>query len=319
MEGDAMKQTSKRLMMLGLITSFGLGLVLVGCGQNRAQQGSAGDVPAQVEQSIPAPSAEPDAGSEQRRREAELSRRAREIAGKEEALDRRMRELEQRVETVEQRETELTVREEPIEAEIAEPVIEAVESRAEPRVAWVTLPAATPLEVEITETLSSETSLVGDPVGAVVVRDVIREGRVVVPAGSRVFGTVTEVVAQKKIGGQARLALDFDRLETPSNQQLTIRAFLDEEARSQKKKDAATIGGSAAGGALLGRILSDDNKTRGTLLGAAVGAAVGTVVASNNAADTVLIEAGTVAELRLDTSVDVAVNEIDDSGPLALR
>jgi hypothetical protein len=152
-----------------------------------------------------------------------------------------------------------------------------------------------------------------------VVRDVIREGRVVVPAGSRVFGTVTEVVAQKKIGGQARLALDFDRLETPSNQQLTIRAFLDEEARSQKKKDAATIGGSAAGGALLGRILSDDNKTRGTLLGAAVGAAVGTVVASNNAADTVLIEAGTVAELRLDTSVDVAVNEIDDSGPLALR
>ena len=66
------------------------------------------------------------------------------------------------------------------------------------------------------------------------------------------------------------------------------------------------VGGSAAGGAILGRVLTSD-KSKGTAIGAILGAAVGTAVASRNGDDPVVIEPGTPGELRLDSPVDVAV------------
>ncbi len=95
------------------------------------------------------------------------------------------------------------------------------------------------------------------------------------------------------------------------------QAMLESAGRSQKKKDAATIGGSAAGGALLGRVLSDDDKGKGTVLGAVVGAAVGTAVASKNKADPVIIDRGTTAELFLTGPVEVAVQERAEPAPVA--
>ena len=74
-----------------------------------------------------------------------------------------------------------------------------------------------------------------------------------------------------------------------------------------RHSSAATIGGSAAGGAIVGRILSKNKKGKGTALGAILGAAVGTAVASRNQGDPVLVEPGMVAELFLESSVRVAV------------
>jgi len=136
---------------------------------------------------------------------------------------------------------------------------------------------------------------------------VIRDGLVAIPAGSRVHGSVIGVVPQKKIGGQAKLALGFERLDLPSGDSVTIQGYFDAVGKRQKKKDATTIGASAAGGAILGRILSKNHKTQGTVLGAAVGAAIGTAIATQNAGDPVIIEPGSVAELTLDASARVAV------------
>ncbi len=140
-------------------------------------------------------------------------------------------------------------------------------------------------------------------------RDVLRDGMLAIPAGSRVFGTVTDAVAAKKIAGQAVLSLSFDRIELASGETVAIQAFVDAEGKNQKKKDAATIGGSAAGGAILGRILSKDDKTRGTVIGAVLGAAVGTAVAAKNRNDSVVIVPGTVLAVGLDAPVEVAVRE----------
>jgi len=304
-----MKCKERTLPLFGIVIALGLGLTATGCGRNQAKGSAPADESA-VEQRSPATEdseyGEPSADRDAARREGELAAREDEIARKEAELERRMRAVETRVEAVEQVEPRRPV------ARTAPPAPAEPAARTEPRTVLVTLDAGTPLTVELEDSVSSEASLVGDPVSAVVVSDVIRGTRVIVPAGSKVRGSVSDVVAQKKIGGTARLALEFDRLVTPSGQEVPIQALLESAGRSQTKKDAATIGGSAAGGALLGRVLSDHDKSKGTVIGAVVGAAVGTAVASQNRTDPVVIDRGTTAELILATPTEVAVLERDE-------
>ena len=236
-------------------------------------------------------------------------------------LAEREQALAQREVAVEQRERQLdrvppARVEEPIEAEPPVEPAQPIATVPEPAVRTVALrlPTATPIEIEFQDSLSSEASLVGDRFRASVVRDVLQDGIVAIPAGSEVLGTVSSVVGQKKIGGQQRLALSFDRVELPSGQSIGIQASLEVEGRSQKKKDAATIGGSAAGGAVLGRVLS--RKGKSAAIGAVLGAAIGTAVASKNAGDPVVIEPGSFAELLLEIPIHVTVDlssvETDD-------
>lgn len=171
-----------------------------------------------------------------------------------------------------------------------------------------TLPAGTVLELEILDGVSSKTSKVGDAVKARLAVQVERDGEVVIPKGAQVSGEVTEAVALKKIGGQAKLGLDFSRLEMPNGGTAVIHATLVEIGKSETKKDAAVIGGSAAGGALLGRLLSRDNKTKGTIIGAVVGAAAGTAVAAKTKGQEIELPAGSVLKLKLDQDAQIPVN-----------
>jgi hypothetical protein len=185
----------------------------------------------------------------------------------------------------------------------------------EPTTVMVKLPADTQLSLEFLDAVSSETSLPGDPVRARIIADVVGDGVVALPAGSQVFGIVTEAVAQKKIGGQAKLSVRFDQVETPSGYRAAIQATLDVQGKSQKKKDAAVIGGSAAGGAVLGRVLGDDSKD--ALIGGIVGAAAGTIAASQNKADPVVIEPGVQAVVALELPIHVVVTSGSQPATLA--
>ncbi len=211
---------------------------------------------------------------------------------------------------------------EPVPAPAPEPVVEAEPEPApslspaplpapaappEPRTVLVTVPAGTELEVEFLDSLSSEVSRVGDEFRARVARQVLADGRVAVPVGSIVRGTVTEAVSLKKVGGRARLALEFDRLEIPSGDRAEIRVSFADQGKSETKKDAATIGGAAAGGAIVGRLLNRSNKTKGGTIGAILGAAVGTAVAARTEGEEVSIERGTVVGLKLDAPVRLEV------------
>ena len=235
--------------------------------------------------------------------ESDVSLRERELA-------EQQRELEERRAALEARENELQRQEraEPVEApKITRrprrelPEVSKVVSRpaTERRTVEVTVPASTGLEVEFLVGISSEEALVGDAVETLVVNDVTQDGRVAIPAGSIVAGQVIEVQPAKKIGGRARLVLDFDTLRLTSGDEIAIRSSIEYVGKKQTGKDAATIGGSAAGGAILGRVLGGDDKDKGTVLGAVVGAAIGTAVAARNKTDPVLIEAGQITELLL--------------------
>jgi type IV secretion system protein VirB10 len=242
--------------------------------------------------------------------ELEISADESPINQRELELAEQRRELEERLEALEAREAELKQQERSKPAEAPKvtrrprrglPEVVQVASRPEPeqRTVTVTVPASTGIEVEFLAGLSSEEALAGDPVETFVVNDVMQDGRVVIPAGSVVAGLVTDVQPAKKIGGRARLALDFDTLRLTSGNEVAIRSSVEFVGKKQTGKDAATIGGSAAGGAILGRVLSGDDKDKGTVLGAVVGAAIGTAVAAKNKTDPVLIDSGEITELLL--------------------
>jgi hypothetical protein len=170
-----------------------------------------------------------------------------------------------------------------------------------------TVPAGTPIEVAFLDGVSSKASQAGDSFRARVAKDVMQDGIAVIPAGSVIVGSVTEAVSLKKIGGQAKLALEFNKLELTSGRSAPISASFAEAGKSETGKDAATIGGAAAGGAILGRLLSKHDKTKGTVLGAIVGGAAGTAVAAKTKGKEVEIPAGTVITLKLDSAAQVTV------------
>jgi hypothetical protein len=167
----------------------------------------------------------------------------------------------------------------------------------------VTVPAGATFEVEFTQGLASNASAVGETFRARLVADLRLDGAIAIPAGSEVLGVVTDAVGARRIGGKARLTVKFTDLVLPSGSTLPLHASFLEEGKSRAGRDAATIGGSTAGGALLGRILS--NGSRGTILGALVGAAVGTAIASKTAGEEVVIPEGSVISLKLDQPLAV--------------
>lgn len=180
-------------------------------------------------------------------------------------------------------------------------------AREEPRTVAMTVPAGTRLEVELTRTLASNTSSPGDAFRARVSEDVVQDGVVVIPRGSEILGEVTEAVPLKKVGGQARLALKLTDLVLPSGRTVPVQASFLQEGRNETRRDAATIGGATAGGAILGRILNKGDRSRGSIIGALIGAAAGTAIASKTPGEEVVIPEGSAVTLRLDDAVQVRV------------
>ncbi len=184
-------------------------------------------------------------------------------------------------------------------------VVEEAPKPAEPIV--VTLPAGTPVDLAMVDAIGSRTSKPGDAFRATVLKDVVCEGHVVVPQGSTVNGLVTEAVPLGKIGGTAKLVVEFTGAVLPSGETLPIFATLEQVGKSESGKDAATIGGAAAVGGLLGRALSKDDKAKGTVLGALAGAAAGGAVAAKTKGQEIEFPAGTNLVIQTARSLEVHI------------
>lgn len=177
---------------------------------------------------------------------------------------------------------------------------------AGPRRSSITVPAGTPLEIRLEEALSTKTTLAGERFTGRVVDPVVVAGRTVVPRGARVNGRVSESTRSQRIGGSSHLTLELTSLSVGGRQR-PISAEVTVLGKKQTTRDAATIGGATAAGALLGRILGHDrgDEAKGTVVGAVVGGAVGTGVALSNRAQHVTLPEGATIELFLDYPVTV--------------
>ncbi len=168
----------------------------------------------------------------------------------------------------------------------------------------VTIPAGTSLSVNLPEPLSSGTAVVGDRVRATLKSPLIVGDRVVFPAGSAVEGDVSDVKSAKKgfkeTGGA--LSLRFNRIIAPDGHSASISAGFTKLATGSAGKKAGIIGGSAVGGALLGKVLGKDAKG-----GALIGGAIGTAVAGSTKGKEAVIQPDEEIQVGLERSAQTAL------------
>jgi hypothetical protein len=195
---------------------------------------------------------------------------------------------------------------EPAEAGTGQPVSRAAAPRAADPVVRVLVPQGTEMEVTLSTPVGSETSQVGDSITATTMSAVVVGNQVAIPAGSRLQGRVTEVLTGTKgmkiseKGGV--VVLTFDTVTSPQGSSTPIYATITKIA-SSKGKTAGIIGGSAAGGALLGKILGGD--TKDAAVGAILGGAIGTGIAAGTKGKELNIPAGTELTMVLDQDLDI--------------
>ena len=165
-----------------------------------------------------------------------------------------------------------------------------------------TVPAGTVLMVTFEQALSSASSQVGDRFSARVVDPVSVNGRKAIGTGSMISGRVVSVERPARFGDLAQLNLEYTSLRVGSGVESPISASFHGEGEAQSTKDAVIIGGAAAGGAVLGKVLGDDSES--TVLGALIGGAIGTGIAARNRGEEVTIPQGVAIEISLDSPFD---------------
>jgi len=159
-----------------------------------------------------------------------------------------------------------------------------------------TLEAFRQFAIATTATISSRSAKPGDGFTAEVVSDVQdAAGRVVIPAGSLVSGTITDVKSAPNPSSPGTLTLALNSVAV-NGRSYPMHATIDSLAterhgRSISGGDAVKVGVGAAAGAIVGQIISKNSK--GTIIGAVVGAAAGGVYAAATKDGDISLPAGT--------------------------
>lgn len=195
---------------------------------------------------------------------------------------------------------------EPTVSRTAAPVEEpAPQPAPAPRFEEIVIPSSSVLGLELESALTTERAQVEDRVDARVARDVYADGRLVIPAGARVVGIVTEVERGGKVKERARLGLRFHTLVLADGRQLDLRTdTIYREGESPANDSSKKIGGAAVGGAVLGAIMGGK---KGAVLGGIAGAAGGTAAVMSGDRHAATLAIGTVVNARLAAPLSVEV------------
>jgi hypothetical protein len=168
----------------------------------------------------------------------------------------------------------------------------------------VTLPAGTVLPLTLETTVASNSSRVEDRVQARLRRDVVVNGRTVLPAGTPVRGIVTEARESGRVKGRGRIGVRFTSLAAHDESYRLRTASIVREAPGTKKKDAATIGIPAGAGALIGGLAGGK---KGAAIGAAAGGGGGTAVVLSTRGKAARLGRGAALSARLVEPLTVRV------------
>lgn len=161
--------------------------------------------------------------------------------------------------------------------------------------ATYTLAAGAHFDMAAADTITSRTAKPGDPFSARVVDDVRNAaGQIVIPAGSQVNGTISDVKPAPNPNTPGTLTLVVSSI-TIRGTNYPLEASIDSletihKGRGITTGDAAKVGGGAIAGAILGRVIGGNKK--GTIIGGVVGGAVGAGVAATSKDSDIVLPAG---------------------------
>ncbi len=210
-----------------------------------------------------------------------------------------------------------------------EPETKGPAATAEPKLYVV--PEGTKVPLQLINSVSTKTAQVGDRVYLQSNFPVLSGGRIVIPPGSYVTGTVTKVMRGGKVKGKAELYVRFDSLTLPNGVTRDFRASLGGldgsnpgkldktegrvEGEGNKAGDAMKVGEAAAWGTMIGGVAARTGTGAG--IGAAAGAAAGLVGILMTRGPDAILERGSTVEMQLDRSLkftDVELEGINGAG-----
>jgi hypothetical protein len=193
-----------------------------------------------------------------------------------------------------------------------------------PKQAEYMVESGTKIPLGLINSVSSKSSLPGDRVYLRTVFPILVAGKVVIPPGSYVAGTVTSVKRPGKVKGRGELYLRFDSLMLPNG---VVRDFrsrmgglegqnpgqLDRDegkvtGDGSKGRDAMAIGQAAGWGTVAGGI---GGHGTGAAIGAAAGATAGLIGVLFTRGPDAMIERGSVVEMVLDRNVKFNTEELN--------
>ena len=192
------------------------------------------------------------------------------------------------------------------------------------------VPIGTKVLLSMVNSVSTKHSQPGDRVYLETTFPVSVNGRIVIPSGSYVMGTITTTKRPGKVKGKGEFYLRFDSLMLPNGVNRDFRATLsnldgraaetldrDEgvvSSEGNKAGDARTVGESAAWGASIGGLAGIGRAPgMGVGIGAAAGATAGLLgVLLSRGPDAVLAK-GTTVEMVLDRQLTYLDSELDFS------
>ena len=174
----------------------------------------------------------------------------------------------------------------------------------------VSLPAGSTFDVELGTDINTGQSNVGDKIEAKLVTPLKGDdGSTIAPAGAVIHGEIAELTRASKSRSEedrASVKLAFTSVETVFGEKTLAATVTNVEslkAGSTTKRDALVIAGSAAAGAILGKVAGHD--TKDAMIGGLAGAVVGTGVVMAQKGHELDIPAGSKVSLRSDQPITV--------------
>jgi hypothetical protein len=195
------------------------------------------------------------------------------------------------------------------------------------------LTGGTHIPLSLINSVSTKQAIEGDRVYMETAFPILQSGKVIIPVGSYVAGTVTKVRRPGRVKGKAELFIRFDSLTLPNGVTRDFRARiggLDGQATekldrqegtikgdSNKGGDARTVGEAAGAGASVGAIAGSvaGATGMGAGLGAAAGAAAGLIGVLASRGPEAVLPRGSTLEMVLDRTLSFEESELDFSGP----
>lgn len=213
-------------------------------------------------------------------------------------------------------------------AEAPRPVLVRPQPREAPRAAesGATIPAGTHIALALRNAVDTKHSKEGDRIYLETIYPVSAEGRIAIPRGSFVNGTVTISKPAGRVKGKGELFIRFDSLTLPSGATRDFRSRLDSASGAKVDRDEGRVTGERDTGKDVGRVAEGTvmGASLGGLIGAAKGSAmkgvgIGSAAGAAVGLGSVLLKKGPDATLRQGTTIDMILDRDLTFTPAELR
>jgi hypothetical protein len=166
----------------------------------------------------------------------------------------------------------------------------------------ITVPSGKVLTVQLADEVGSKVSQPGQSFGGSLARAVEVNGKVAVPAGAKVEGTVLDAKPLGHFAGGALLQLKLNSI-TVSGEQLPVQtATFTQTIKGKGKRTGVLAGGGAGLGALIGGLAGGG---KGAAIGAVAGAGAGTAGAAYTGNKEIVLPAETAVSFTLSASLKI--------------